>query len=166
MGLAITARRASRLERRLEGITRGEDGRSLEAVLEAHLAKVGRLGTEVDRLAVRTASLESEGRHAFQRIGLVRFNPFEDTGGNQSFALALLDADEDGIVVSSLHARGLTRIYAKSMNRGRPEATLSDEEAEAVALAKSASLGRAALADRVDTGERTGRDRAAERAGA
>jgi hypothetical protein len=52
------------------------------------------------------------------------------------------------------------------MNRGRPEATLSDEEAEAVALAKSASLGRAALADRVDAGERTGRDRAAERAGA
>jgi len=163
--LAITARRAARLERRLEGITRGEDGRSLEAVLEAHLAKVGRLGTEVDRLAGRTAALESDGRHAFQRIGLVRFNPFEDTGGNQSFALALLDADEDGIVVSSLHARGLTRIYAKSMTRGRPEATLSDEEAEAVALAKSASLGRAALADRVDAGERTGRDRAAERAG-
>jgi hypothetical protein len=124
------------------------------------------LSTEVDRLAGRTATLESDGRHAFQRIGVVRFNPFEDTGGNQSFALALLDADEDGIVISSLHARGMTRLYAKSMSRGRPEATLSDEEAEAVVLAKSASLGRTTLAGRVDAGDRTGRDRAAERAGA
>ncbi len=49
-------------------------------------------------LGRRTERLEVEGRRAFQRIGLVRFNPFEDTGGNQSFALALLDAEEDGIV--------------------------------------------------------------------
>ncbi len=117
-------------------------------------------------LEERTAALEADGRHAFKRVGLVRFNPFEDTGGNQSFALALLDADDDGIVVSSLHSRGMTRIYAKAMSHGRPEATLSDEETEAVALARSTSLGRTTLVDRVTAGERSGRDRGVERAGA
>ena len=52
---------------------------------------------------------------AFQRVGLVRYNPFEETGGNQSFALALLDADGDGWVLSSLHARSGTRVYAKAI---------------------------------------------------
>jgi hypothetical protein len=86
--------------------------------------------------------LERDMRHAVQRVGLVRFNPFEDTGGNQSFAVALLDANDDGFVVSSLHARQGTRIYAKAVARGRAEAALSDEEAEALQRA-AASTGSA-----------------------
>lgn len=156
-------RRSSRLERRLAGITRGEDGQSLERVLAAHLMRVAEVEADLADAAKRLSGLEGDARHAFQRIGFVRFNPFEDTGGNQSFALALLDADGDGVVVSSLHARGLTRIYAKALGAGRPEATLSAEEAEAVTLALGASLGRAAIADRVAAGGRSGRDRAAER---
>ena len=79
--------------------------------------------------------LESNGRHAFQRVGLVRFNPFEDTGGNQSFALALMDANGDGFVVSSLHARTGTRMFAKTLAGGRSDASLSAEETEAVRMA-------------------------------
>ncbi len=165
-GLALTLRRAVRLEARLAGLTRGADGGSLETILESHLARVAQLGDEVGSLATRTATLETEARRSLRRIGLIRFNPFEDTGGNQSFALALLDSDDDGVVVSSLHARGVTRVYAKALSRGRPEATLSDEEAEAVALARSSSLGRVALADRVAAGGRAGRDRGGDRSGA
>jgi hypothetical protein len=145
-------RRSVALERRLEGLTRGEDGRSLQGVLEAHLRRVVDTANAVDRLTSRTSALEAQGRKAFQRIGLVRFNPFEDTGSNQSFALALLDADDDGVVVSSLHARGGTRVYAKAVAAGRPEATLSDEEAQALALARGAAAGRIALADRASAG--------------
>jgi len=166
VGLALMVRRTARLEARLAGLTRGAEGDSLETVLQAHLATVGRLADEVGSLADRTADLEAEARRSFRRIGLVRFNPFEDTGGNQSFALALLDSEDDGVVVSSLHARGVTRVYAKALSRGRPEATLSDEEAEAVALARSSSLGRVALADRVAAGGRAGRDRGGDRSGA
>ena len=161
----LLTRRISRLEGRLADLTRGEDGESLEAVLARHLEHVVGLGADVRELSSRTARLEADGRHAVTRVGLVRFNPFEDTGGDQSFALALLDADQDGIVISSLHARGITRIYAKSISRGRPEATLSSEEAEAVAMARSDSLGRTGLGTRVDAGGRAGRDRAVERAG-
>jgi hypothetical protein len=65
-------------------------------------------------------------------VGLVRFNPFEDTGGNQSFALALLDGRGDGFVVSSLHARAGTRVYAKAVTDGRSDGALSEEESDAL----------------------------------
>ena len=83
-------------------------------------------------MAARTAILEGAQRRAFQRVGLVRYNPFEETGGNQSFALALLDANGDGWVLSSLHARSGTRVYAKAIKGGRAEAGLSAEETEAI----------------------------------
>jgi hypothetical protein len=131
----ILARRTRRLDERLRGITRGADGRSLEAILDAHLEKVFSMSRGLDDVAARTAILEVAQRRAFQRVGLVRYNPFEDTGGNQSFALVLLDAAGDGWVLSSLHARGGTRIYAKAIKGGRSEAGLSSEESAAIAQA-------------------------------
>jgi len=96
------------------------------------------MGRQVDVLDVRATALEREGRKAFQRLGLVRYNPFEDTGGNQSFVVALLDADGDGLILTSLHSRQATRMYAKPIRGGRSDATLSSEEVEALGIA----LGR------------------------
>lgn len=130
--MLLLARRVSRVDKRLRGITRGEEGESLEGVLGAHLERVHVMGREVERLTARTGTLESAGLRAFQRVGLVRFNPFEETGGNQSFALAMLDADGDGWVLSSLHARAGTRVYAKAVSAGRSDVALSDEETAAL----------------------------------
>lgn len=131
----ILARRTRKLDARLKGVTRGAEGRSLEAVLDAHLEKVFVMSRELDHVAARTAILEAAQRKAFQRVGLVRYNPFEETGGNQSFALALLDAAGDGWVLSSLHARSGTRMYAKAIKGGRSDAGLSAEETAAIAQA-------------------------------
>ena len=127
----ILVRRVRSMEARLRGLTRGDDG-DLEDVLGAHLDRVHTLGREVERLVARTARLESAAPRAFQRVGLVRFNPFEDTGGNQSFALALLDAAGNGWVLSSLHARSGTRVYAKAIHEGRGDGALSEEETAAI----------------------------------
>ncbi|MHB8890999.1 MAG: DUF4446 family protein [Candidatus Limnocylindrales bacterium] len=143
VAVVLLVRRTSRLDRRLRGLTRGEDGRSLEAMLDAHLDKVYAVAREVDDLAARSAVLEAVQRTAVQRVGIVRFNPFEDTGGNQSFALALLDADGDGVVVSSLHARSLTRVYGKAVAGGKAEAALSAEETEALKQALASGSGPA-----------------------
>jgi hypothetical protein len=123
--------RVVRLGARVRGLTRGEDG-DLGDVLGAHLERVYDLGREVDRLVARTGRLEQSAPRALQRVGLVRFNPFEDTGGNQSFALALLDAEGNGWVLSSLHARTGTRVYAKAIRAGRSDGALSDEETAAI----------------------------------
>lgn len=144
--VAVQARRIGRLGRRLDGLTRGEDGKNLTGVLDAHLDKVFAISREVDELTVRTAVAESNLRRSLQRVGLVRFNPFEDTGGNQSFALALLDANGDGLVVSSLHSRGGTRVYAKAVVAGKSEAALSDEETRAVREALAGPPARATSA--------------------
>jgi hypothetical protein len=140
----VLARRTGNLRQRLDALTRGVDGRNLEAVLAAHLDKVFGVAHEVDDLSARSAVLEANGRKAVQRVGLVRFNPFEETGGNQSFALALTDANGDGLVISSLHARAGTRLYAKAVVAGRSDAALSAEEAEALRIALAAPLARAA----------------------
>jgi hypothetical protein len=128
----LQARRIGRLRRRLDGLTRGEEGKSLDEVLDAHLDKVFAVARELDELAARAAVQEAVGRRSIQRVGLVRFNPFEDTGGNQSFAIALLDAAGSGIVLSSLHARTGTRVYAKAVTDGRSEGALSQEETDAL----------------------------------
>jgi len=135
-------RRGRNLGRRIESLTRGGDESSLEDVLGSHLDRVRQVVRDVEGVSARTTAVERDLVGAFSRVGLVRFNPFEDTGGNQSFALAMLDGKGDGFVVSSLHARAGTRLYAKSVNAGASDSALSDEEAEALrqAMAKP-SLG-------------------------
>jgi len=133
--LLAVARRTRRIDARLAGLTRGAGGNDLEAVLDAHLDKVFAVSRELDEVTVRTAVLEAAQKRSFQRVALVRFNPFEETGGNQSFALALLDAGGNGWVLSSLHARSGTRVYAKAIKGGRADAALSDEESAAIGQA-------------------------------
>ena len=135
LAVLALARRTRRLDARLAGLTRDSDGSSLEAVLDAHLDRVDAVSRELDELAARMAVLEGAQRRAFQRVGLVRYNPFEETGGNQSFALALLDAGGDGWVLSSLHARSGTRVYVKAIKSGRADTGLSDEETAALGQA-------------------------------
>jgi hypothetical protein len=141
--VVVVARRTARMDRRIASLTKGGDGTNLESTLHANLEKVATLTRGVDELASRSAMLERVQRRAIQRVGLVRFNPFEDTGGNQSFALALLDQHGDGVVISSLHARALTRVYGKAIANGKAEAALSDEEAEALRQALASGAGPA-----------------------
>ncbi|MBU1118009.1 DUF4446 family protein [Patescibacteria group bacterium] len=75
---------------------------------------------------------------AIQKTHLLRFNPFDDVGGDQSFILVLLDKDNSGILLTSLHHRSFTRIYAKSIKKGQGDnITLSKEEKSAILKAIS-----------------------------
>jgi HAMP domain-containing protein len=133
--VVIQIRRAGRLERRLDSLTRGVETGNLESVMSTHLDTLQRVAGDLSALTGRTAALEHAARGHLARVGLVRFNPFEDTGGNQSFALAMLDDTDSGVVVSSLHSRSTTRVYAKAIVEGRCDTALSAEEAQAVAQA-------------------------------
>jgi len=110
---------------------------NLEKVLETILkeAKIGRENTEANR--GNLAKLKEEGQKHLQHFGLVRFNPFSDSGGNQSFSLVILDDQESGIVITGLHGRDSTRIYTKKISRGKAVGgQLSKEEKLAVGQAK------------------------------
>jgi hypothetical protein len=103
----------------------------------ALLGAVGALNTRLTAVEDQAAVVAGTLPHALQRVALVRFNPFDDTGGDQSFALALLDADGDGVVVSSLHNRSGTRFYAKPVRAGRTTHALTSEEQQALDQAMS-----------------------------
>jgi len=80
--------------------------------------------------------MEDEAKIYVQKVGLVRFNPFSETGGDHSFSLALLNAKDDGIVLTGLHSRERTRLYLKPLKKGRSEYELSTEEKKAIEKAK------------------------------
>jgi hypothetical protein len=114
---------------------------SLADVLDSQVGRVDAVTARLDELAALAAEHERRSRTSIQHIGLVRFNPFEDTGSDQSFAIALLDDRRDGIVLSSLHGRANTRLFAKPVAAGGSTHTLSDEEAQAIRIAVSGTNG-------------------------
>lgn len=71
-----------------------------------------------------------EGLGNLQKIAVLKYNPFEETGGDQSFSLALLNGKLDGVVITSLHSRSGTRIYLKDIKSGKSELELSKEEGQ------------------------------------
>jgi len=109
----------------------------LSLVLEDILKKVKLGEKEREELAGQIGDLDIDGKSHIQKVGLIRYNPFSDTGGNQSFVLALLDEEDTGVIISSLHTRGTTRWYAKTLIKGKPERhDLSQEEKQAVEMAR------------------------------
>jgi hypothetical protein len=148
MLVMLQSMQVSRLSQRIEQLTGGAEGGDLESVLGQYLGTVREIGGDVDELTARMAVVESAARHHFAREALVRFNPFPDTGGNQSFALALLDESEDGVVISSLHSRTGTRIYAKAVSAGKTDTSLSAEEQMALDEARAKRPARPAAPPR------------------
>jgi hypothetical protein len=136
-GLAIwLAVRVRRLERSYAALTAGTAGGSLEAVLEAHVGQVRDATGRVRELDELVRRLERSSRGHLQRIGFLRYNPFRDTGGDQSFVLTLADLDGNGVVVSSLHSRDVTRVYAKPLAAWESAYVLTDEEQRAIDKAR------------------------------
>lgn len=94
--------------------------------------RVDAIASQLEAVARRLDAEEALGERSIQRLGIVRYNPFEDTGSNQSFVLAMLDAHGDGFVLSSLHSRQQTRVFLKQLAKGTADAALSQEENEAI----------------------------------
>ena len=140
--LALVLVQSVRVGRAVEAyrqLVRDGSGGSLEDVLQTHVARVEEVRSRLGEIDAVQATLEHRTTTSIQHLGLVRFNPFEDTGSDQSFALALLDDQRNGVVISSLHGRTNTRLFAKPVEGGASNHTLSDEEAQAIRVALGGS---------------------------
>ena len=139
VGLVVVAivhsRRIRRVSSSYRSLVSDSQGGSLQQLLDGHLGKVIEVGAKMEEMTDLYQALEVRSRGSLQHVGIVRFNPFEDTGSDQSFAIALLDDRRDGIVLSSLHGRGQTRVFAKPVESGESTHQLSDEEAQAIRIA-------------------------------
>jgi len=114
-------------------------GDRAESALEEHAGAIQQLREAVKQLAESDARLREHLARSVQRVGLIRYDAFEDMGGHLSFSLALLDEAGDGVVVSAINGRQDTRVYAKPVEAGDSGHNLSDEEADAIRQAMASS---------------------------
>ena len=127
-----------RLSSHYNNLLKGASNKTLKSVLEDLLSEVHLSKKDIDFLRTRCDKIERDSSFHIQKIGLLRFNPFKDTGGDQSFILVFVDANNTGIVMSGLYSRSGTRWYAKRVVRGEGvEHELSDEEKKAIKESKS-----------------------------
>jgi hypothetical protein len=128
--------RMRQLEHHYRALTTGTDGGSLEQVLDDHVCQVREATERVQELDTMVMRVERSSRSHLQRVGFLRFNPFRDTGGDQSFALALTDEGGNGVVISSLHSREVTRVYAKPLAAWETSYQLTEEEQQVILRAR------------------------------
>jgi hypothetical protein len=135
IGFLIQSARLGRAVRAYRDLVRDTEGGSLHDRLVGSAEQAVRASERMAQMEASFGTIDGRSRRSLQHIGLVRFNPFEDTGSDQSFAIALLDDERDGIVISSLHGRQNTRIFAKPVANGTSAHNLSDEESQAIRIA-------------------------------
>jgi hypothetical protein len=137
--LAWLQRSEALLRRRLRRVLpEGESG-GIDEILDRQLKRIEGLSERVNALNKLHHELENLSQRTIQKVGVIRYNPFADTGGDQSFAIALLDSLGNGVVLSSLHSRTDTRVFAKPVQSGRSKFQLSDEEQDAIKKALAPS---------------------------
>jgi hypothetical protein len=122
----------SRVLRTYRNLLRGVRGENFEDILREYVERMETTERKLESLEDFIEDVHSLSKQHLQGVGTVRFNAFEDMGGKQSFALALLNGKGDGVVISSLYGREESRVYAKPMKGGSSEYTLSKEEEIAV----------------------------------
>lgn len=124
----------SKLNKRYRRMMNGMENANIERLLLSHIEEVRQAVNKVSQLDQKCRQLDAITTKTIQNIGLVRFNAFEDTGSDLSFALALLDKNKNGIVLSSIYGRNESRIYAKPVVDGQSTYHLTEEEKQALKI--------------------------------
>jgi hypothetical protein len=125
-----------RIFRYFQNLSKGIESGNLLRLLDKVLEEEAKNTKDVEIVKKLIVKIEDEGKLHLQKIGLVRFNPFKELGGDHSFSLALLDGNEDGIIITGLHTRERTRVYSKDIRRGKSSIELAKEEVKALKIAQ------------------------------
>lgn len=109
---------------------------NIEETLKNYIEIVNNVNEENKIMHANYLNLEKQLNKCVQRVGMVRYNAFDDVGSDLSFALAILDNENNGFVLNAIYARNSNNIYAKPIEAGTSKYTLSEEEIKAVTKAK------------------------------
>lgn len=108
------------------------NGKNIEEDLENYMYRVERVERQNTEIISYCKNLDDEVAKCIQKVGMVRYSAFKDTGSDLSFAVAMLDENNDGVVFNGIYSREMSNIYAKPVKNGVSEYTLSEEEKEAI----------------------------------
>lgn len=108
------------------------NGRNIEEDIKQYVDKVENVEKENKELQLKYSNMENDIKKCIQRVGIVRYTAFQDVGSDLSFALALLDENNDGVVLNGIYSSDMSNIYAKPVENGKSTYTLSEQEKEAI----------------------------------
>ncbi|MBS5857730.1 MAG: DUF4446 family protein [Clostridia bacterium] len=104
------------------------NGKNIEEDLENYMYRVERVEKQNAEILNYIKNVDNDLNKCIQKIGIVRYNAFQDTGSDLSFALALLDEKNNGVVLNGIYSREMSNIYAKPVENGKSKYTISEEE--------------------------------------
>ena len=125
-----------KLEKRVSSLLLGKNAKSLEDTILQVLSEIKRIDMDLELKEKILKDINKRLKTKGRGVGLVRFNPFTNSGGNQSFAVAFVNENGDGVIVSTLYGRERTSIFAKPISKWKSEYELTKEETEALEKAR------------------------------
>lgn len=125
----------NRLAKKYKYFMNGEDGGSIELKLSTEVRELREMVASSENMLHQQELLATMQLQSFQKVGLVRYDAFDDTGDKLSFSLTVLDGKNNGFILSSLAGHDTSRIYAKKVVNGQCREALSSEEAESINIA-------------------------------
>lgn len=128
--------------RYLDFMSKLGNGENVEKILSEYLKIVDEMMKKSKNHEEEIIRLENNLKKCVQKVGIVRYNAYGDTGSDLSFTLALMDSDDNGVVVNGLYSRESSSIFAKPLVKGETKYNLSAEEIQAIDIAKSSSNAR------------------------
>ncbi|MDZ7611158.1 MAG: DUF4446 family protein [Candidatus Moranbacteria bacterium] len=134
--IVLLQMKISGIRKNQEILFNGKKAKDLEKIILENKNNIKKISDETEDLYSITSKINQHSLKSIHKMGLIRFNPFREIGGDQSFSLALLDDEDTGAVLSSLYSREGVRIYAKSVQKGQPvKYPLTEEEKQAISIA-------------------------------
>ena len=133
--------RLSRLERKYKMFMKGSDAQSLEKIFVRKFAQIDKLYEAKEDHEHDILFIKKNLEKMFSKYGVEKYDAFDDVGGKLSFALALLDKDNTGLILNAVHSRDNCFLYLKEIVKGESYVMLSQEEVEALRKAVNFGLG-------------------------
>lgn len=132
LAIAVLGFFVFRVNKRVDELFQGKDAKSLEDSFSYLLEEVKRINKNQEITEKTLHNFNARIRKSLSGFKTIRFNPFPDSGGNQSFAIAIVNEEGDGFIISSLYTREKTSIFAKPIKNGKSEYELTNEEKKAL----------------------------------
>lgn len=138
--LISNIKKTNRLKIKYSRFMNGLSDRNMEELLENCLTNLNTVNAKNRDIEVKINDIERNLFQCIQKVGIIRFNAFDNVGSDLSFSIALLDNNDSGIVISGIYARDSSSTYAKPIVSGKSKYPLSAEEIQAIDIAKKTSI--------------------------
>lgn len=124
--------RLGSLKKKYDFFMQGDNGASLERKLSVEVTEIRDAAKGLETMLTEQAAIRNIQSNTIQKIGFIKYNAFENIGNDLSFALTLLDGNNNGICISSIYGRNESRIFSKPIVKGKSLVSLSQEELESL----------------------------------